>query len=881
MGDLIVSPPAFFPDKSTFDPNDYDHFVRFDSKLTGSECMAGNPIELYWSIFATHIEIMAINVAHDGFVSVGWCEQGSYTPARNQVAPRCTYISGAVRPSSGQVACFDQFDKLPTASINTGQHSTVTVRRDNLYGGADNNLDCAGAIVGASLKFKWTRLLNTGEANTFSAFQVTHLMDTNIVNQKQWTIWAVGPTGGDCITPFSAMMSTGTSGDCTGNVHPGCGWEQFNWFSDYPTTPPSPLSSATSATRAPTPNPTPRPTPPPAQTPSPVPPTALPTPAPTPLPAPSPPPSLSVWLDAVAHWTFDSDFKDEIASTLLTPHNGAGLSTALYAVGGGSLSLNTVNDAVALRSAQQAVVALTGTRFNLTDSGNQLSHSLWFHCNPARCNGILVWTQNGYLRTFDLANGNSTLRFALYASVTHEQNSGEVLVRDDAFHHLVAVFDGATMKMFLDCTSLTCSPVIVDSFGPVVLNGATISGAGACGVLFGARCQADNTTTSGTNAFRGEIDDYMMFNKALTIGDILQIRSRKSTSAPTPATATRTSTSTTATKATTSATTKVPTPNTPAPTPGDGATVAPTPVATPIPTPPPTPAPTPVPLNAPCDAYTVACSQCVDSTMHPASTCRFCDNECLDTSETGQPCSLDAFYNVAPGDTTACPRTAPPIRAAWREVAVGGNETDYRLRWRHDGTNIEFELSAKTIGWVGVGWSRAQFIEGASHLTMDAYIGSMTDAGLARVINAYSMFNIVQPATNSKPLLLGLPTVSATGGRTTVSFVRPIAVPIDAAQNVAIEDRDMYVSWAVGSDDIVRTPGSEQCLANSVAVADTFCYKEHTAQGVLRINFLNPSAVVATTDVVETTTSLLESSACATAMPVLLFLTCLDVCFLH
>lgn len=579
-----------------------------------------------------------------------------------------------------------------------------------------------------------------------------------------------------------------------------------------------------------------------------------------------------MWRNAVAHWTFDGDYNDEIMQTVVTPYNGASLSTTQFAVGTGSFSVNNAIEAVALSAAQQANAGLMGTRFNLTDPGNQLSHSLWFHCAPQRCNGIMVWTQNGYLRAFDVANGNSTLRFALYAaSGGRDVNTGEVHIRDDQFHHLVAVFDGSTLKIFLDCASSNCLPVVAEAFGPSQLNPAPVlTNGGSCGIMFGARCQSDQSSTSGTNAFRGEIDDYMLFNKALTIADILQIRSRKPTPAPTPVpTPATTRSPTPAPTPSTSAPTPSPTPKvTPSPTP-DGATGSPTPQPTPQPTPPPTPAPTPVPLNAPCDAYAVACSQCVDTSMHSASTCRFCDNKCLDTADTSQVCSDDAFYNIAPTDVGACPRTASPISAPWTEVTAGNDTVDYRLRWRQDGTNIEFEVSAKTGGWVAVGWSRAQFVDGASHLTMDAYVGSISDAGVSRVVNAYSMFNIVQPATNAKPLVLGLPRVTEVGGRTTLSFVRPIAVASDAAQNVAIEDRDMYVSWAVGTDDITRTPKGEQCRASNVPVDDVNCYKEHTAKGALRINFLNPTTATATTSA-PSSSSLIESSAAMNAPATLL-----------
>jgi hypothetical protein len=866
--------PTIHADKSSFNPNDYDHYVRFDSNVPASACVSGNEIDLYWTIFATHIELMAINVQHNGYVSVGWCEQGTYTPARKEVAPRCTYISGAVRVSNGQVACFDQYDKIPTPA--TGQHSTVTPRRDNLYGGTDHNLDCAGAIVGGSLKFKWTRLLDTRETATFSAQSVSHSMDTSIINGNQWMIWAVGPDTFDCINAFNAAANTAGS-DCAGAVHPGCGWERFNWFTDHatgsPATPAVTTTTTTSTTTSTTatttsttrllstPNPTPRPTP--------LPPTPMPTRAPT------PPPSPAVWSSAVAHWTFDNTYTDEIRGTALTPRNNPTFSTR-FAVGNGALSLTNAVESVALDSAQNAVVDVSNDRFNLTDASNQMSHSLWFRCLSGRCSGILVWTQNGYLRLFEVANGNTTMRFALYANgVSNELNSGEVVAKDGEFHHFAAVFDGATMKIFYDCSTPTCSPVASVAFGPAVLNPGVSANTGNCGVLFGARCQRDTASTAGTNAFRGEIDDYMLFNSALSIDDILRIRGRKPTLAPTPlptpattttttariiTTTTHPSTSTTTSSTTTSSGGSLSTSNT------VGTTST-----TPSPTPPPTPAPTPVPLNAPCSAYSIACSQCVDSSMHSASTCRFCDNKCLDTADTATTCSSDAFYNIAPDDIAGCPRLAPPIRSQWHEVAASGNSTaDFRLRWRHDESNIEFEVSAKTDGWVGVGWSRAKFSEGANHFTMETFVGSLSGAGVTRVANGYSMFDIVQPATNAKPLVLGLPTVSAVGGRTTLSFVRPITVPSDASQNVAIEDRIMYVSWAVGADDIERTPAGMQCRANSVAVDDVFCFKEHIAAGVLPVNFLNPTVESTTTTVVVAPTETSSASRAFIALATVL-----------
>ena len=102
----------------------------------------------------------------------------------------------------------------------------------------------------------------------------------------------------------------------------------------------------------------------------------------------------------------------------------------------------------------------------------------------------------------------------------------------------------------------------------------------------------------------------------------------------------------------------VPTPKpTPAPTPKPTPvpTPAPTPAPTPEPTPEPTPAPTPAPTpdpGAPCANFTL-CEQCVDHTLHPFRTCKFCLRACLEEADACPP----TFLLVPEGGM--CPTPAP------------------------------------------------------------------------------------------------------------------------------------------------------------------------------------------------------------------------------
>lgn len=730
-------------DPLSFSTSDYSHYRRVDSD--GSNCPSGHPLDIYWEMFAEHVELMLINVNHDGYVSVGWCEPGTYQPVRAEMAQRCTFISGGVvAPNSA--TCFDQFDYLDNRNANEVHHAG-SPKRDIDFGGKHDVLDCAGQVSGGKAYVKMVRKLATGETSTMKARGTTHSKDTDIVNAPQWMVWAAGPTSFDCVAKFSSPL---VSVNCDGMTHPGCGWQKFNWFTDNLVT----TAPATTTTK----------------------------------PATAPPAAtVPVWSTAVAHWTFDSvPLSDVIRNTVLTAQRGASIIGAPPAAVGAH-SLNVINEAEATASSasQLASTSTNGDRFKI--STGKLSHSLWFRCNRGgsdRCQGVLVWTRNGAVRVFDgLGENRGSIRFSLFHNRgTNDTASADLQSqwKDDAWHHVVAIYDGSAMTLFLDCRELSCAPIARLETGDSVGLDAPAAIAGDCGVVFGVRCQAD---AANSNAFRGLIDDYMLFDKALTRTEMLAIASRGPFAVITTQQSSTLVTSTSAT------------PN----------------VAT--------------------------------------------------TGTTATRESSTRATTTAPMTTAILPSvsTRPSIGGAWTEIDVVG-ERAFTLGWRHDGTQVEFEISAQTDGWIAVGWSHLEVDKAAGHVQVDAYVGSIDGSAVAHAINVYSVFDITQPQTNAKPLFVSAPRVSAVDGRTMMSFIRPLAVPSDASMNVAIENRDMLVLWAVGSDDIVRTPAGARCQANSVEANDSYCYKEHTHSGVLRLNLISGRAQ-STSSMSATTISVVSSAA--------------------
>jgi hypothetical protein len=149
---------------------------------------------------------------------------------------------------------------------------------------------------------------------------------------------------------------------------------------------------------------------------------------------------------------------------------------------------------------------------------------------------------------------------------------------------------------------------------------------------------AANSRLSSTSRF-------LVFGSSVTIFELRVADTFTEVASPTPPTPAPTPSPTpNPTPKPTPSPTPAPTPSpTPAPTPSP--TPEPTPTPTPEPTPQPTPAPTPNPTpnptpaptpsaSEPCSSFSL-CAQCIDQSLHPQRSCRFCSNVCEDDQGDG------------------------------------------------------------------------------------------------------------------------------------------------------------------------------------------------------------------------------------------------------
>lgn len=228
-----------------------------------------------------------------------------------------------------------------------------------------------------------------------------------------------------------------------------------------------------------------------------------------------------------------------------------------------------------------------------------------------------------------------------------------------------------------------------------------------------------------------------------------------------------------------------------------------------------------------CGAFATTCADCVNTALHPfVGACRWCGDRCI-----ADALASGCTDSVSVGADEPC--SLPDGLSAWRQWQVNSGVVAFRLRWRVSDAFIQIEISAATDGYLSVGWSDVD----VAHQSTDTIVAWLDGDGAARVIDTYSSFELVQPKTDA---VQNYDSVSLVGrrekGRTAISFVRPL-ITADADGDVDIEDRVMFVQWAVG-DAIVVDSVDGQCTLNTLPAADPFCYPEHYEAGTIALNFL-------------------------------------------
>ncbi len=191
----------------------------------------------------------------------------------------------------------------------------------------------------------------------------------------------------------------------------------------------------------------------------------------------------------IAAWHFDEN-TGTTAGDAIGGHNGV-ISGATWVNGirGSALQFDGTNNQVQIPKAG----------FNPT--GNSISFSFWFKLNAIGDNGSFIYQNVKYNVSMD---PQGRVGFAIYTPVWASVNAGFTnRVLDTDWHHTVMTYDGSTMKIFLDGLYRTS----VANTGNLQIS--------ASDVYIGRQ----GTITP----FKGIIDEMLMYDRALTDAEVLQI----------------------------------------------------------------------------------------------------------------------------------------------------------------------------------------------------------------------------------------------------------------------------------------------------------------------------------------------------------------------
>lgn len=193
----------------------------------------------------------------------------------------------------------------------------------------------------------------------------------------------------------------------------------------------------------------------------------------------------------VSYWSFDQ-IENNIAADASGLNNGAVAgATAVAGVNGKALQFNGTD---------QNVVMPSSSSLNTTD--NNISFSLWFARQSLSQGGSFAFINTKYILRMD-ANGKISWNVynPTWSSITIDYSNRIV---DMNWHHLVATYDGESLKIYID--------------GQLKKEGST------SGDLHASNAPLIIGSQSTINYFHGYIDEVALFNRALTQEEVVDIQ---------------------------------------------------------------------------------------------------------------------------------------------------------------------------------------------------------------------------------------------------------------------------------------------------------------------------------------------------------------------
>jgi uncharacterized protein (TIGR02145 family) len=212
----------------------------------------------------------------------------------------------------------------------------------------------------------------------------------------------------------------------------------------------------------------------------------------------------------VGYWPFCGNANDESGNGNNGTVNGATLTTDRFGNADSAYSFDGVND----------YISLNDTFFN-GSSVTELTHSLWFNVTNYPANGSYSFsTKEGYWRTISFAlTTNNQIRFGgsqpspqQYFNIYSPQN----IVPMNSWNNITVTYQNSTLKLYLNGSLVSTETIALSSLNYSYLAAGNSTSTNLIG--------ASHPVSPGLKNFvDGKIDDFTLWNRALTEAEVQQL----------------------------------------------------------------------------------------------------------------------------------------------------------------------------------------------------------------------------------------------------------------------------------------------------------------------------------------------------------------------
>ena len=213
----------------------------------------------------------------------------------------------------------------------------------------------------------------------------------------------------------------------------------------------------------------------------------------------------------VGYWPFCGNANDESGNGNNGSVNGATLTTDRFGNPDSAYSFDGVND----------YISLNDSFFNGSSSVTQLTHSLWFNVSNYPTNGSYSFsTKEGYWRTisFRLTSSNKITFGGSQPSPQQYFNihSPQNIVPINSWNNITVTYQNSTLKLYLNGSIVATETIALSSLNYSYLAAGNSTSTNLIG--------ASHPVSPGLNGFvDGKIDDFALWNRALSETEVQQL----------------------------------------------------------------------------------------------------------------------------------------------------------------------------------------------------------------------------------------------------------------------------------------------------------------------------------------------------------------------